>query len=192
MIAIQTVSNNVSLPFDYSPMGRAKRFSLKFILYKTNEWGGGKRKGIQGKGTLVEFQCYLCTCNALLRQMTPVETQCMRPGFQQSIRFETIASQIPPMIHCTAKNWPHKLNATTSVDKVMCVVGRAISECDLTSSCCTSNIMRSSKEVIGGPPRDHGLTRSWARIKLKESVFEMLVNLHDCGLITTSVTVVWC
>lgn len=48
------------------------------------------------------------------------------------------------------------------------------------------------EEVVGGAARDHWFSSSWTRIKLQEGVFQMLINLHDSSLVTTSVAVVGC
>lgn len=58
-----------------------------------------------------------------------------------------------------------------------------------TESCLYSS--KGLQEVIRDMAADVRLatTRSW--VKLEEGVFQMLVNLHDGSLITTSIAVVW-
>jgi len=46
------------------------------------------------------------------------------------------------------------------------------------------------EEVVWCSSADHGLTRSRAWVELQESILQMLVNLHDGCLVTTSVAVV--
>ncbi len=46
------------------------------------------------------------------------------------------------------------------------------------------------KKIVRSPSRDVRLSPSWSRIKLQERVLEVLINLHDCGLVTASVTVI--
>lgn len=48
------------------------------------------------------------------------------------------------------------------------------------------------EEVVWCSAGHHRLTGTRARIELKEGVLQMLINLHDRCLITTSVAVIGC
>jgi len=47
------------------------------------------------------------------------------------------------------------------------------------------------QKVVRSAARNHRLACSWARVKLQESILQMLINLHDSCLVTTSVAVIW-
>lgn len=46
------------------------------------------------------------------------------------------------------------------------------------------------QEVVGNPPTDQRLSRPRRRVELQKGILEVLVDLHDGSLITTSITVV--
>ena len=76
---------------------------------------------------------------------------------------------------------------------------------------CTA--LRRLQEVVGRPARDHGFAGSGARVELQakrgvrekrifgirkrkcsdvQGILEVFVDLHDRGLVTTTVAIVWC
>lgn len=47
------------------------------------------------------------------------------------------------------------------------------------------------EEIVRRTATNHRLACSRTGIKLKEGILEMLINLHNCGLVSTSITIVW-
>lgn len=50
--------------------------------------------------------------------------------------------------------------------------------------------MMKLQEIVWGATCDHRLSIPWSRVELEEGVFHVFVNLHDRGLVATSVTIV--